>query len=98
GIDVPFIAGYKKRREKRDALDVIPMRVANEDMTAQAFGTSRHQLLTKRMSSGSAIEDNECSSRRAHLDARRVSAVASGARSGLCDRTSSTPELNAHFA
>jgi hypothetical protein len=97
-INVPFIAGHEKRREKRDALDMIPMRVADEDMTAQAFCACGNQLLTKRMCSGSAIEDNKCSSRRAHLDARRVSAVTSGPRSRLGDRTSSTPELNAHFS
>src|SRR6476620_888922 len=26
-VNVPFIAGYEKRTKKRDALDVIPMRV-----------------------------------------------------------------------
>src|SRR5262245_28814818 len=45
-VDVPVIASHKKRGEERDALDVIPMRVTDEDMTAQALGAARHQLLS----------------------------------------------------
>src|SRR5262249_6678919 len=44
-VDVPLIARHKERCEERDALDVIPMRVTDEDMTAQALGAARHQLL-----------------------------------------------------
>src|SRR5260370_27964517 len=56
-VDVPFVAGRKQRREERDALDVIPMRVADENVAAQTFGASRHQLLTKRMASRSTTDD-----------------------------------------
>ena len=45
-VNVPVIASHKKRGEERDALDVIPMRVTDEDMTAQALGAARHQLLS----------------------------------------------------
>jgi hypothetical protein len=38
---VPFIAGYKEWTKKWDALDVIPMRMADEDMTAQAWSARR---------------------------------------------------------
>ena len=41
-IDVPFIARHEKRREKGDALDVIPMCVANEDVTPQGLGAARN--------------------------------------------------------
>jgi hypothetical protein len=44
-VDVPVIASHKKRGEERDALDVIPMRVTDEDMTAQALGAFGHQPL-----------------------------------------------------
>src|SRR5690242_6069304 len=68
-IDVPWIARHKKWSEEWDALDVIPMRVTDEDMTAQAFGAGRHQILAETMSSSSTINDYKCSTRRALLDA-----------------------------
>jgi len=43
-VYVPFVAGHKKRSEEWDALDVIPMRMADQDVAAQAFGTGQHQL------------------------------------------------------
>src|SRR5436190_8178292 len=45
-IYVPFVAGHKKRIKEREALDMIPMRVADQDVAAQALGAARHQLLT----------------------------------------------------
>ena len=62
-IDVPLIARHKKWSEERDALDVIPMRVTDEDVTAQALGTGRHQFLTERVSSSSAVNDYKRSTR-----------------------------------
>jgi hypothetical protein len=41
-----FVAGHKKRNEERDALDMIPMRMADQEVAAQALGAARHQLLT----------------------------------------------------
>ena len=67
-VDVPFIAGRKKRREKRNALNVIPMRVADQDMTSQALGVPRDKILTKGMSSATAVENDKRSARRAHLN------------------------------
>jgi hypothetical protein len=45
-VYVPFGTGYKKRSEEWDALDVIPMRMADQDVAAQAFSAGRHQILT----------------------------------------------------
>jgi len=47
---------------------------------------------------GSAINNNKCSSCRPDLDARGVAPVASCARSGLSYRTASPPELYPHVA
>jgi hypothetical protein len=77
---------------------VIPMRVTDEDMTAQAFGAGRNQILAERVSSSPTINDNKCSTRGAHLNARRVSSVASRARSRFGYRTARAPELDAHEA
>ena len=43
-VDVPLIARHKKRGEEWDALDMIPMRMADQDVAAQALGAARHQL------------------------------------------------------
>ena len=45
-VYVPFIAGHKKRSKKRDALDVIPMCMADQDMAAQTFNAGGHQVFT----------------------------------------------------
>jgi hypothetical protein len=45
-VYVPFATGHKKRSEKWDALDVIPMRMADQDVAAQAFRAGRRQILT----------------------------------------------------
>ena len=88
-VDVPFVAGHEQRREERDALDVIPVRMADQDMAARALSAGRDQLLTERVSPSSAIQDYKGVSRRSHLDAWGVSSVTSGARAGLGDRTAS---------
>jgi hypothetical protein len=77
---------------------MIPMRMADQDVAAQSFGAAGHQLLAQRVSTGSAINNNKCSSCRPDLDARGISPVASRARSGLCYRTASPPELYPHVA
>ena len=61
-VYVPFVAGFKKRSEEWDALNVIPMRMTDQDVAAQAFTAGRYELLTKSMSSGSAIKNNKRSS------------------------------------
>jgi hypothetical protein len=42
-VYVPFVTGHKKRSEEWDTLDVIPMRMADQDVAAQAFS---RQILT----------------------------------------------------
>ena len=63
-VDVPLIARHKKRGEEWDALNVIPMSVTDENMTAQAFGAGRYQILAESMSSSPTINDNKCPTRR----------------------------------
>jgi hypothetical protein len=50
-----LIARHKKRGEEWDALNVIPMSVTDENMTAQAFGAGRYQILAESMSSSPTI-------------------------------------------
>jgi hypothetical protein len=44
-VYIPFVSGHKKRSEEWDALDVIPMRMADQDVTAQVLSAGRHQSL-----------------------------------------------------
>jgi hypothetical protein len=44
-VYVPFVTGHKKRSEEWDALDVIPMRMADHEVAAQAVSAGR-QILT----------------------------------------------------
>src|SRR5262245_27908528 len=97
-VNVPLVARHEERGEEWDPLDVIPVRVADEDMTAQSFGPARHQILAEGMCAGPAVNDDECSACRAHLDARCISSVTSRARSGLGNRTASDPERYPHVA
>ena len=62
-IDVPFAAGDKKRSKKRDALDVIPMGMADQHMPVQALRARADQLLTKGMCAGPTIQHDEGSAR-----------------------------------
>ena len=66
-IDVPIAAVAEKRSEERDALDMIPMGVTDEDMPA--LDVACDQLLSERMSACSAIDHDQRAARRTHLDA-----------------------------
>jgi hypothetical protein len=97
-VNVPLVARYEERGEERDPLNVIPVRVTDEDMTAQTASAARHQILAEGMCSSPAVNDDERSACRAHLNARCISSVTSRARSGLRNRTASAPELYPHVA
>src|SRR5262249_41907761 len=59
-VDVPFGAARKQRIEERDALDVIPVRMADQQAPAHAVSPARHQPPPERISSGSAVQDKQC--------------------------------------
>src|SRR5262245_580486 len=44
-VNGPLIAGHRERNEEWYALDLVPMRMADQDVAAQALGAARHQLL-----------------------------------------------------
>src|SRR6516162_6693854 len=47
GIKVPCVARREERSEERYALDVVPVRMANQDMTAERRRFGRKQVLAK---------------------------------------------------
>ena len=65
-----------RRYEEREALDVIPVRVTDEEVDGERPATEvAHQRQPERPQAGAGVEDEHVTAR-AHLDARRVSAIA----------------------
>src|SRR5207237_6419377 len=78
-VDVPFVAGLEQRPEERDALDVVPVGVADQDMAAQRLAAG-HKLASENLGAGSHVEDDESPRGRPQLDAGRIPAIAQGPR------------------
>src|SRR5262249_61678469 len=68
-VDVPLGAWREQRRKEREALDMVPVRVADQDVARLDAGLL--QPLAERMRAGAAINDNQRSPSRAQLDAGR---------------------------
>ena len=45
-VYVPFVPAHEKRKKEWDALDVVPMRVADKDVPAQGLSVVGDQLLS----------------------------------------------------
>src|SRR5262245_46761517 len=56
-VKVPLIASSKERSEKRDALDVVPMRMADKDVPLKRRPLSREQMLPEPTDASPAIND-----------------------------------------
>jgi hypothetical protein len=57
GVKVPLIASRKERSEERDALDVVPMRVADKNVPLKSRRLSRKQMLPEPTDASPAIND-----------------------------------------
>jgi len=68
-----------------------------KDMATNALRVGRQQRLPKGIGARSAINDDKSSSRRADLDARGISPIASRGRAWPGNGTSGSPEFYAHF-
>jgi hypothetical protein len=80
-IEIPCAARGEHRGEKRKALDVIPVRVGDHEVTAHGLLGLGHQRLPETMSHGDAVQDDQGSVVRPRLDAGRIAAIAQGSRS-----------------
>jgi hypothetical protein len=76
GVHVPLVASGEQRCEERKALDVVPMHVAEHEMSAQRSLVRGCERKAEAMCTSPAIEDDERPIARSHLDTRRVAAVA----------------------
>ena len=95
-VDIPLGLRNEKRGEKRDALYVVPVRMADEHVPSRRGHLRGHQGLSQAVQSGPAIEDDQGAGRGPHLHARGISAVAQRAGAGFGQRASGTPEAHAH--
>ena len=88
-------AGIVNRPEERQALDVIPMRVREEQRQVQRlFFEFLEQRLSQRPQTGAGIEDDNVIAV-ADFDAGGVAAIALGRRPGRGDGAAYTPEFYA---
>ena len=62
-VDVPHVPGLEQRGEERQALDVVPVGVADEEMAVDATAGSLipvvHEGLTELVDAGAAVEDEQ---------------------------------------
>src|SRR5262249_30887783 len=58
-VDVPFVTAPEERREEREPLDVVPVRVGDHQMAADG-GAARHQRLPEAVAPGAAVEHEGC--------------------------------------
>mmetsp|Transcript_28434 Transcript_28434/g.66726 ORF Transcript_28434/g.66726 Transcript_28434/m.66726 type:complete len:387 (-) Transcript_28434:18-1178(-) len=101
-VHVPRHAGDEQRDEEREALDVIPVRVGDEDVSAAVPGLAvgpaaevlADHVLTEGVGTGPHVEHDARPGRREEFNARRRSAVFDhvGLRPG--DRPTASPHLD----
>ena len=84
--------------EKREALDVVPMRVGDEDVHLGERGTAREEVDPERARSRAAIEGDDRAVVGPHLHAAGVAAVERGGAPGSRDRAACAPKANKHSA
>src|SRR3954469_17828209 len=86
--------GVVQRREEREALQVVEMKVTQHDVDdAHIFG---HQARTKSADARTRIEDGDRTVRKPQLYTRRVAAVAHCRRAGRRDRPPTSPDSGQH--
>jgi hypothetical protein len=93
-VDTHRVAGNVERREEWQALDVVPVRVGDEDV-----GLHRQllqQLLRQRKYAGAGIENDQGIVIAADFDAGGVATVAHGVRARRGNRATHAPESNFH--
>src|SRR5205085_6518585 len=82
--------GVVQRREKRNALDVIPVKVCEEKINLDRFA-ARLQLLAKHPNAGACIEDERTPAGCLDLKTRRVTAKTCRTRARTRDRAARAP-------
>ena len=95
-VDVPFIAGHEQRREEWQALDVVPVGVTDQEVTAYGAGAHGLQRKAEILCAAAAIKDDPRAILRLELDAGGVASVAKSIGPRLGDRAPCPPETHSH--
>src|SRR5581483_2013578 len=90
GVERGLAHRVVKRPEKRKSLNVIPMKMREEDM--EVFGRILFKRQSKLANACARIENQVSSASQANLDARRVTAVTEVASDGCRNRAANTPK------
>src|SRR5262245_41197634 len=69
GIEIPLVPGGEERREEWKALDVVPMRVGNQQVALQRALAGIQQGLPEAVGAGTAVQNDECAIGEPHLHA-----------------------------
>ena len=86
------IAGFENGREKRESLDVIPMRVAEQDGRGQRFRFVGQQVIAQRAGTRAAIEDEALPGPCYYFHAGSISSIAGRRRPRRGNGSTSPPE------
>src|SRR3954447_10049969 len=86
----------KGRAEERKALDVVPVRVADENVRLDGLLALPHQLQGKPVRAGAAVKDQEIAITSGQLNTGGVAAKVVGGRPGRCNRTPRSPKTYPH--
>ena len=95
-VDVQLRARQEGGDEEGEALDVVPVGVADEEVQAHGPRHRLGEMQPELARAGAAVEDDDRAVGGTHLDAGGVAAVAGGPRPGRGDRAASAPETHVH--
>ena len=95
-VDVQLGSGQERRDEEGEALDVIPVRVADEEVEAHRLRDRLRQVHAELAGAGAAVEDDHGSVGGAPLPARGITPVPRGVRARRGDRPTSPPDASEH--
>jgi hypothetical protein len=76
--DIQLTVWEKRRRKKRETLDVIPVRVSDQQIKAVNSGPGPKQLESQFADSGATVENDDCSVFNSELYAGSISSINGG--------------------
>ena len=98
-VDADVVAFDEERCEERDALDVIPVEVAQEHVRLGAGSESfTHQTLAQPMEANTGVEDDDLTRGAPNLDTGCVSTVLAGGGTRIGYGATCAPQLDAQIS
>src|SRR5450631_570302 len=95
-MDRDGVAFDKGGAEERKALNVIPVRMSEENIRVDGLLASGHQIGGQRVSAGTAVENQKVAVGSGQFDAGGIAPEAVRVRPGGGDRAPRSPEAHSH--